>query len=212
MKNFKRENKGITLITITVAVIILIIISSILVYNAKNGIKMRSYNYLKNDITLLSDKINSFYVKYGKIPAEIQYLGNIDFEPEPNDNENYYVIDLRALEGISLNYGIGYNDITNAQDTVVNNDVYIINEQSYHIYYAKGIDVDGTMYYTIDNDDEIQLQDITKINITLSQEPENGTWTNKVELIGEAEVKEGNTITIEEYAFSKDSTDESTLE
>ena len=47
--------------------------------------------------------------------------------------------------------------------------------------------------------------------VTLKQEPENGTWTNKVILTGKGEVLEDEEVKIIGYAFSKDSTDPSRL-
>lgn len=154
----KKYNKGITLITLTVAVCILIIISGMLIYNAKNGIKMRNVKLMKNDIELLNDKINSYYVKYGAIPAEIEYIGNINFEPQPNDNEKYYVIDLNALENVTLNYGLDFKNITTSDDTISYNDVYIINEQSHHIYYVHGVEMDEIIYYTNDTDEYVEIK------------------------------------------------------
>ena len=63
----------------------------------------------------------------------------------------------------------------------------------------------------INNIDEIYNELSKSIKLELTQEPENGIWSQEVTLIGNAEVKEGKTVTIEEYAFSKDSTDESSL-
>ena len=157
MNKVKRKNEGITLITLAIAVVILVIISSLLVYNAKTGIKLRNLDMMYNDIELLSDKVNSYYTKYGALPASIEYIEDIAFQPEPNDSTIYYVIDLNALEGISLNYGYGFKNITSEEDTLGNNDVYIINEDSHHIYYAKGIEMDGTVYYTNEADDEVVI-------------------------------------------------------
>ncbi len=155
----KSRETGITLITLTIAVCILIVISSLLVYNAKNGIKMRNLKMMYNDIELLSDKVEAYNAKYGALPAEIEYWGIRYFSPEPNDNDKYYVIDLHALDGISLNYGSDFENITSEQDTLNYDNLYIINEQSHHIYYARGIEMDGVLYYTADSDDEITLQD-----------------------------------------------------
>ena len=49
IKNKRTYNneKGITLITLVVAVSIMIIISSMLIYNAKNGIKMRNLKMMQ---------------------------------------------------------------------------------------------------------------------------------------------------------------------
>ena len=121
-----KNNKGITLITLTVAVLIMIILSSMLIYNAKNGLKMKNLKDMQNDIEILEDKVNAYYVKYADIPAEIEYLGNINFEPQPNDDDEYYVLDLKALEGISLNYGSEFTQIKTREDTYQYNDIYII--------------------------------------------------------------------------------------
>ena len=156
MKKIK-NNKGIALVSLTIAIIILIVLTSMLIYNAKNGIKMRTLKMMQNDIDLLSDEINSYYVKYGDIPAEIEYLGPINFEKQPNDDDKYYVIDLSAFEDITLNYGLDYNNISSSADTQNYDDVYIINKQSMHVYYARGIEMDGIMYYTNDEDEEVKL-------------------------------------------------------
>lgn len=152
-----KNNKGITLITLTVAVLIMIILSSMLIYNAKNGLKIKNLKDMQNDIEILEDKVNAYYVKYADIPAEIEYLGNINFEPQPNDDDEYYVLDLKALEGISLNYGSEFTQIKTREDTYQYNDVYIINKQSFHIYYAKGLEIDGVAYYTNSEDESVTL-------------------------------------------------------
>lgn len=159
----KRKNHGISLISLTITVIVLIVITSVLVYNAKNGIKMRALNLMENDIEMLDDKINAYYVRYGALPIEIKYIGDIFFTPQANDGPDYYVIDLKALEGITLNYGTDFNKINNENDTLENIDVYIINENSHQVYYAKGIQMDGVWYYTTTESDLISM----KINPTL---------------------------------------------
>lgn len=152
MKNRQIYNKnncrGVTLIALTVAVVILVIISSILIYNAKNGIKMRNIKMMQNDIEILNDQINAYYIKYGAIPASQQYMEDVSRFKQLNDNDIYYIIDLSALEGLTLNYGANEEK----------DDVYIINEQSHHIYYAKGLEIDGVWYYTNDIDENVELK------------------------------------------------------
>ena len=55
-----------------------------------------------------------------------------------------------------MNYGSDFSKITT--DTVNDyDDLYIVNEQSHHVYYARGIELDGVMYYTNDTDEDIGL-------------------------------------------------------
>ena len=163
-QRLRKKIKGLSLISLTIAVVILIIISSLLIYNAKNGVKIRAYKMLQNDVQLLEDKVNAYYVKYSAIPAEIEYVNTTllnrmfnENKKSPNDGEEYYVIDLKALEGVTLNYGKDYENISTEDDTRKYEDVYIINKESHHIYYVKGINFDGKWYYTNENDDEVNV-------------------------------------------------------
>ena len=175
MKKIYKSKTGITLITLVVAVSIMIIISSLLIYNARTGIKVRNYRMMQNDIELLDDKVSAYYMKYGALPVEIEYnVSPLPFESviNLNDNENYYVLDLKVFEGLTLNYGSDYDKVTdsNVADFY---DLYIINEQSHQIYYARGIEMDGVMYYTNDIAEEVTLQEIPEKEITV----ENCTYT-----------------------------------
>lgn len=172
----KEEKGGLSLISLTIAVVILITISSMLLYNAKSGIKIRKLEMMKNDISLLSDKLNSYYVEYGAIPAEIEYSNTIllkrikdSNQIGENDNDVYYVIDLKALDGVTLNYGRDFSNISTEEDTKKCEDVYIVNEQSHKVYYVKGIEMDRIWYYTDTDDDET--------GIVLRKEIKNYNWT-----------------------------------
>ena len=50
MKRKLKNNKGITLISLTITVVILLLITGILVYNAKDSIYIKQYRNLSNDI------------------------------------------------------------------------------------------------------------------------------------------------------------------
>ena len=159
----KSNEKGVSLIILTIAIILIVIITSILVYNAKTGVKLEKLNKMYNDIQVLSDKISTYYSNYGAIPASIKYDNSSIVDTikksgqlSPNDNDNYYIRDLGAIENLSLNYGLDYKDVTELNASI-KSDIYIINEQSHHIYYVKGIELDDKIYYTNDVDDKIDL-------------------------------------------------------
>jgi len=170
-----RDNKGINMITLSVAVIILVIVTSMLVYSASDGIKIKNLNNMYNDIEQLRDKANSYYIKYGTFPVldRIGSSSNDDMEEKvffaketieelegialnPNDSGNYYVLDLQALDVVTLNYGREYDTVRTAVQNKkivdiagLKGDIYIINMESGMIYYPRGIDVEGKKYYTI---------------------------------------------------------------
>lgn len=163
-----KENKGITIITLILAIVIMLIISSIILYNAKTGIGTRHLNNMYNDIRVLKDRVDIYYSKYGKIPTIGQAYTNIPSEISkinPNDNNNYYVIDLESLENLTLNFGRGYKAYKNEQKED-ENDIYIINEQSHNIYYVKGTVLDEKTYYTVPGEyNKIDIPSVNNISI-----------------------------------------------
>lgn len=156
MKEKIKNSKGITLSTLVITVIIILILTGTTIYNAQGSIRIQKLTKLTNDIELLREKVSDYYNEYGEIPAKIEYT-NIDslsnIRNKKNDTGKFYVIDLEAMQGISLNYGKDYekikNNPTNANEYT---DVYIINKESHNIFFVHGIAIqrDGntTTYYT----------------------------------------------------------------
>ena len=125
MKNKLRQEKGITMMALVVTIIILLILTSVLVFNTQDSVYIKRLNNLYSDIELLRAKTDEYYNEYGQIPAKIKYENKIQLEKlknvrsTKNDTGNFYVIDLEAMEGITLNYGKDYENVKN---------VYTINE------------------------------------------------------------------------------------
>ncbi len=156
MKCKIKQEKGVTMVALVITVIILLIITNILIYNAKDSIHIKALTNLYNDIDLLKEKVSEYYNEYGKIPAKIKYTNTNQLSSvlsTKNDTGDFYVIDLEAMEGITLNYGKDYEKIKNDTENSNNyTDVYIINENSHNIFYAQGISVQENneikTYYT----------------------------------------------------------------
>ena len=171
-----RKEKGVTLIALTITVIMLMIVTGSLIYNTKNQISINKIDKLYNDIETLSVKVNEYYLEYGEIPTICKYISRNDFEDymerydgsikvnesiNKNDGQDYYVIDLEKLDGLSLNYGYNeqYKTIKEngrITDNIENieSQIYIINKVSHHIYFPHGLIVDDVLYFTKDNSEK----------------------------------------------------------
>lgn len=156
MKKFK-NNKGVTLVALAIAVAIIMILTNVVVYNAIDGLRANKLGNLQTDIENLRDKVSNYYAQHGAIPADtsIEYtnIGNLSSIIGATDTGKFYVIDLAAMENVTLNYGRDYEKIRNKEVTTqseINNltDLYIINFDSHNVFYVAGIEVDGKMYYT----------------------------------------------------------------
>lgn len=156
IKSKLKQEKGITIVALVITVIILLIVTNMLIYNAKDSVHIKALTNLYNDIELLREKVSEYYNEYGKIPAEIKYNNTNQLSSvlsTNNDIGDFYVIDLEAMQGITLNYGKDYEKIKNDTDNSDNyTDVYIINENSHNIFYVQGISITKdnttTVYYT----------------------------------------------------------------
>lgn len=126
-------------------ILLLIVLAEVVVY-AKKGTQISELNNMYKDIKALEDKIALYYLDNGELP--IKREKTIDFKTNainPNDNSNYYEIDLNKLENMSLFYG---------NKKKGEKDIYIINEESHTIYYYEGCEYDGKIKYSRELDYE----------------------------------------------------------
>ena len=156
IKSKINNSRGVSLVSLSIAIVILVIITNILIYNVKDNLKVGNLRNMQNDISNLKDKISSYYAQNGKIPAQIKYT-NVEhirvagLISDAVDTGDFYIIDLSALENLTLNYGEDYKNITaDLTEQQINEflDLYIINETSHNIFYVKGIKVDNDVFYT----------------------------------------------------------------
>lgn len=173
------NNKGVTLVALTITVVILLIVTNIIIYNVKDNLGIEKLKNLQNDIEELNDKISIYYTQYGNIPAKYKY-DNIDnirssgVISDVMDTGDFYVIDLSAIENLTLTYGKDYEQI-NADGSTLN-DVYIINENSHNIFYAKGVSIKDQNYYTNYTKEDIDNKNVDLRYVDNIKIPEGYTY------------------------------------
>ena len=183
-----KENKAISLVSLVVIIAVMLLISSITISVSYDRFEINNLNKMLNDLEFLRDKVSNYYLRYDVLPLvrnqanePIKYSYKaLEFDPSANDNENYYIIDLKAMDGMSLNYGLEgfYNPNTS-------DDVYIINEQSHNIYYPRGIEWDGDKYYSIADNERISdtiPPSKPEIKIISGEQNEEGIYTTAVSI------------------------------
>lgn len=118
--------------------VITVLIFGILYSLIQDGISLNKLNNVYKDIDILEDRISMYYLDNGNIPIKgekLEFTETIN----PNDNKEFYEIDLEKIENLILNYG---------KQESGSDDIYIINNQSHTIYYKKGIKYNNKIYYT----------------------------------------------------------------
>ena len=96
------------MIALTVAVIILIIITSMLVYYSTDAMDTKKLSNMYNDIEQLNDKIQIYYLQNGELPVLNEFSSIEAIEPNKNVNDSgkYYVINLSQLPNVLLNFNL----------------------------------------------------------------------------------------------------------
>lgn len=154
IKERMKTKKGISLISLTITVSVLLILTNVILYNVKDNLKIGKLKEMQNDIADLRDKVASYYAKNGKIPASIQYTDIASIKAagvisDTIDTGKFLVIDLSAIDNLTLNYGKDFEKVKTDSGNVNNyKDLYIINETSHNIFYVEGITVDDETFYT----------------------------------------------------------------
>ena len=182
----RKSEAGITLVAMAVTIVVLMMIAIPCIVNIKTVSETDKFTKLKNDITVLKESISQVYNSDDTSNIGPKYTGdksflNIyqgeknvtktskDIVKNPNDNDNYYVINVSKLKRKlgSAEYGIGlvdlnYGDNNYGIDTTLKElnttDVYIINEKSRTIYYTAGVNYTSSaskkqyVYYRLPED------------------------------------------------------------
>ena len=204
MKNFIRSCKGVTLVSLTVTIIVLMILTGTIIYNLQDSLKLQNLKNMQNDISNLRDLVSNYYSLYGEIPANrsIEYditgksIASSGIISRATDTGSFYVIDLQYLDNLTLNYGRDYenykqivgdsNQITSDIINQVNEltDIYIINGDSQNIFYVSGVTINNNTYYT-----DYSVDDVDKQSIDLIEIPEKPA-TNELEDMNQNTIQE----------------------
>ena len=173
MNKFISKTKGVTLVSLTIVIIVILILTGVIIYNIRDSLGISKLRELQNDIQNLRELVNNYYATNGKIPAKLKYTntGNIEkirdagVISEKVDIGDFYIIDLSELENLTLNYGEDYKNITDAtteEEASQYGDIYIINETSQNIFYVEGIELDGDWFYT-----DYTSEDVDSVGVDL---------------------------------------------
>jgi len=178
-----KEN-GITLVSLVITIGVMLIIAATVVPVTYERFEINNLNKMITDIELLKDKVSNYYLKYGVLPilrtngAEVRYTyKTLSFE---ESSTIYYILDLSAMDGISLNYGRKGFEKPNKSD-----DVYVISKDSNIIYYPKGVEMDGEKYHSLKEGNNINDNlppTNPKINIISGTTNEDGVYITPVEV------------------------------
>ncbi len=142
-----KNEKGITLIILVLTILLLIIVTALLASHSNYSLEALDITKLISDVESLNNKIETYYLKYDKLPTYGEAIPKEDISEaitdlNTDDGTVYYAIDLQKLDNPTLYFGNGYD--------VPNEDTYLINEETHTIYYLKGVTYQEKVYHNAD--------------------------------------------------------------
>ena len=193
-----KNNKGITMISLVITIIVLLILTSVTIYNGLAQLGIKRVNYLYADIESLSTKVADYYLKNEALPVfDNKYVNNkIELEEilkkngattnitNVNDGDEYYVLDLSKLDNLTLNYGDDYKEWTSTSSSDKIQNIYIINSVTHQIYFPHGVR-SGDEYYFARFPDENIISPIELEEIETN-------WTMNITNISGTNIDENN--------------------
>lgn len=181
-----KDNKGITLTYLIITLIAVSILTSTILISTDGVGKINKATNMYNDLEVLEEAVNVYYTKNNKLPlgkkVSEDFIIVVGNQRNPNDDDNYYLININLLKNININYGKGKTAT----------DYYIINSQSHTIYYLEGVELDGVTQYRLPNGytdvDTVKKEAPTDFNMTVTTTNSSitvtGTSTSKIGLKG----------------------------
>ncbi|MBR6688395.1 MAG: hypothetical protein IKL68_00050 [Clostridia bacterium] len=141
-----KMKRGITVSTLSVAIAIMLILVSVSSVAGIRAIKTAAYEEFTSKIVRLSDDVNIYVKKNGKLPVKNEIVSRAGMNSDlkslltnnGDENNMLYVIDLSKLTTEGINMGEG---------TTEDLDVFLVAENTYNVYYLKGFEYRGEKYY-----------------------------------------------------------------
>ncbi len=142
------KKNGISLVIVTAAVSIMLLLVSVASVVGSNAINSANFEEYKSVINRVSDNINEYYISNNKLPIKSSSVNISSVSDEfkenlidNNDKTNkLFVVDMSLLEDKTIDKGSG---------TIEDQDVFLVAENTNNVYYMKGYKYKGKVYYGV---------------------------------------------------------------
>ena len=140
--------KGITVSILVITIVIMFSLVTTATVIGTRSIQTASYEEFLSKVVRVSNDVNKYVVDNEQLPTTSEIIAKEGLpdglKAELNNNNdatnNLFVIDMTKLRTESVNIGKG---------TVADMDVFVVAENTNNVYYLKGIEYRGTMYYGV---------------------------------------------------------------
>ena len=215
MKNILRKNdKGITLISLVVMIIIILILATVGTNTGINVIRESKYHRAVSEMKVMQTKINEIYEEYKGGDESIVTLGS-DIDDVPSSLKSKAETAIRSVDG-NLNHEYDYkyyssDDIKNTLDLDGVEGDYLVNIKNRNVILIEGTKSDGKTYYSLSQIETEQFN-VEYINPSISLSKNGGKYyySNNLDIrvtLNLVDEPYGTNLKLE-YAWSDDNNNE----
>ncbi len=152
-----KNNKGITIVSLVLTIIILMIITSVTVYTGSNIIKQVTLQNVNTDMMLIRAKVKTIaeQAKFNKDTSNYKGTPLIDVSGNKKIDE---LIEKDIVEDITKYYLLSKDDLNSmGLEKVDIADGYLVNYENEEIIYVKGFEKDNNTYYKLSDIKELKF-------------------------------------------------------
>ena len=188
--------RGVSLVVLVIAIIILIVITGATIIQISNGLYMANKNDFVTELNTIENKIKEHYILIGSLPIisgetytanevkdkltdiSSQELLEQEIQANKDINNTFCKVDLDKIEVITEKRGKTNSDT----------DVFLVATNTLNVYYLAGAEIEGVIRFSVvdlvdENNIELEQEnDITNVdlNTQLALEKSTNTWTNEL--------------------------------
>lgn len=177
-----KNNKGITLITLVVTIVIIMILASVGIYSGVRSLKLAELNRFTTELKIMQTQVNSMYEKLKNdetISGQAILSIGTEILSSSNDVQNQAsIVFTQNASGITSSVGYKYyslETISNLGIEGITQD-FFINIETRSVVSYKGLEYNGTTYYTLSQiPNGLYNVNYNDSNITIDPEIDNVT-------------------------------------
>ena len=179
--------KGVTFLTVAVAVVIMMIFATTATIAIVNVANDSTKTKFATEIAYVQEAVDNYYNKNNEYPVsesvtvdlkDVKANDLVQFanEDKVNNTVLMYELDYSLIGNIETTYGNPTNNTSN--------DIYAVSKKTGMVYYLKGVKAGNTTYFTLTDDLKKRINYVDKdesaiIKDSISFKPSTTEWTNK---------------------------------
>lgn len=165
-----KNNKGITLASLAIMIIILLILSSVAIYTGSTTIRYAKYNKAKSEMELMQTNVNSWYQEYKNGNTEVLNYGVPTSDSTCDQTALSKTVAGANITDISIYKFFSENYIKNDLGIDGISFDFLINIENRKVILFNGIEYNKEMYYTIEDFgiSNVESVAITSVDFSLS--------------------------------------------